>query len=77
MPLPPIPKSRHSTSDRLVGMGEAEMWFDDDRTAIHSTRVVGCAKVRQRRSAGMCLEQVSGSVASQLRLCRLWLILVA
>ena len=32
--LSPIPKSRHSASDRLVGMGEAEAWFADDRTAI-------------------------------------------
>lgn len=35
--LSPIPKSRHSASDRLVGMGEAEAWFADDRTAIRKT----------------------------------------
>jgi hypothetical protein len=32
--LAPIPKTRHLHSHRLVGMGEAEAWFSDDRVAI-------------------------------------------
>lgn len=32
--LAPIPKSQHHESHRLVGMGEAEGWFPNDRAAL-------------------------------------------
>lgn len=32
--LVPLPKTNHRPSHRLVGMGEAEAWFSDDRIAV-------------------------------------------